>query len=350
VVPEKARRKASDLAGTENDKIYSRGPIELSKAETQESTVESADDHLEKKISSILTTIPAKIHLSSEVEIESPPNGGSSPPKSYATVSPGVRPLRATSASPSFTLAPAYAKNPRPRAKGGNPDIKLYHLHRSSGEAPIKLFVRLVGENGERVMVRVGGGWADLGEYLKEYATHHGRRSASDGRIEIQDIPKLNSKSSIASLRAQAAGRSTPTGRPDSAMSRPGSSLAFARTRTSEGSPVENRTPTTPKFVSARRQELTPPSGSSSVSSIRSSSRLSWTGTEEEPALGLAGPKSKKVDISPEKQAWVEGMLGQVRKASAQKKEEADFGSLGKIGATKRIFRRGSKGSAGDLI
>ncbi|KAI9778363.1 MAG: hypothetical protein M1839_008151 [Geoglossum umbratile] len=348
VMPESTRQKTSDPTGPENEKIYGRGPVELTKA--LESAAESTDDHLEKKISSILTTIPARIRLSSEVEIEPSPSGGQNPPKSYATVSPGVRPLRATSASPSFTLAPAYAKNPRPRAKGGNPDIKLYHLHRSSGEAPIKLFVRLVGENGERVMVRVGGGWADLGEYLKEYATHHGRRSASDGRIEIQDIPKLNSKSSIASLRAQATGRSTPTGRPDSAMSRPGSSLAFARSRAPEGSPIESRTPTTPQFASARRQELTPPSGSSSVSSMRSSSRLSWTGTEEEPALGLAGPKSKKVDISPDKQAWVEGMLGQVRKASAQKREEADFGSLGKIGTTKRVFRRGSKGSAGDLI
>ena len=350
LLPGKARQKTDDPTGAENEKIYNRGLAELPKATTLGGTVEGADDHLEQKISSILATVPARIRLSSEVEIESSPNGRSSPPKSYATVSPGVRPLRATSASPSFTLAPAYAKNPRPRAKGSNPDIKLYHLHRSSGEAPIKLFVRLVGENGERVMVRVGGGWADLGEYLKEYATHHGRRSASDGRIEIQDIPKLNSKSSIASLRAQATGRSTPTGRPDSAMSRPGSSLAFARTRASEGSPIETRTPTTPQFASARRQELTPPSGSSSVSSMRSSSRLSWTGAEEEPALGLAGPKSKKVDISPDKQAWVEGMLGQVRKASAQKREEVDFGSLGKIGTTKRVFRRGSKGSAGDLV
>src|SRR5204863_3483799 len=134
--------------------------------------------------------------------------------------SPRVRPLRATSASPSFTLAPAYAKNPRPRAKGGNPDIKLYHLHRSSGEAPIKLFVRLVGENGERVMVRVGGGWADLGEYLKEYATHHGRRPVTESKVEIQDIaPKLSSISSGSASYAN--GRSTPVSRPGSSLERP---------------------------------------------------------------------------------------------------------------------------------
>ncbi|KAH0534020.1 hypothetical protein FGG08_007374 [Glutinoglossum americanum] len=356
VVPGRPQQKGTDTGGAGSENTYSRGPIELSKAIVLESPVENADDHLEQKINSILTTIPARIRLSSELEAEPSPNGRSSPPKSYATVSPGVRPLRATSASPSFTLAPAYAKNPRPRAKGSNPDIKLYHLHRSSGEAPIKLFVRLVGENGERVMVRVGGGWADLGEYLKEYATHHGRRSTSDGRIEIQDVPKLNSKGSVASLKAQATGRSTPTSRPPSSLDR-STSLPFARsTRNPPPStpPTTTHTPTTPTpqsqtqfptIVSRRAQELTPPSNGSSVSSsARSSSRLSWTEEEPAPALGLAGPKSRKVDMAPDRQAWVEGVLGQVRKASAQKREENDFGSLGRIGGTKRVFRRGSKG------
>ena len=34
-------------------------------------------------------------------------------------------------------------------------------------------------------MVRVGGGWADLGEYLRQYAEHHGRRTISEGKFEI---------------------------------------------------------------------------------------------------------------------------------------------------------------------
>ena len=49
----------------------------------------------------------------------------------------------------------------------------LYHLHRTDGKAPTKLYIRLVGKNGERAMVRVGGGWEDLAEYLKRYVAHH---------------------------------------------------------------------------------------------------------------------------------------------------------------------------------
>lgn len=35
--------------------------------------------------------------------------------------------------------------------------------------------------------------------------------------------------------------------------------------------------------------------------------------------MGLAGPNAKTKEIAPEQQAWVDGMLGQVRKVSAQK-------------------------------
>ena len=33
-----------------------------------------------------------------------------------------------------------------------------------------------LGKNGERAMVRVGGGWEDLGEYLKMYVAYHGSK------------------------------------------------------------------------------------------------------------------------------------------------------------------------------
>lgn len=95
-----------------------------------------------------------------------------------------------------------------------NRDIKVYHLSRANGEAPIKLFIRCVGEHGERVMVRVGGGWADLGEYLKEYAIHHGRRSNHGGesRLEVRDaIPRSASSMSVMRPRS---GSSLSTHRP----------------------------------------------------------------------------------------------------------------------------------------
>lgn len=87
---------------------------------------------------------------------------------------------------------------------------------------------------------------------------------------------------------------------------------------------------------------------------------MSWT--EEDVPLGLAGPKSKKVEMSPKKQAWVEGMLSQARQASASaekkrpasaekkrdvlavgstEKKKGDRGELaeiGKVGSTRRVF------------
>jgi hypothetical protein len=110
-------------------------------------------------------------------------------------------------------------------------------------------------------------------------------------------------------------------------------------------------TPVTPPNFSGRQNERTPPSGRSSISSGTASRRSSWRVpdsadalaevTHSTPPLGLAGPKSKNHEISPEKQTWVDGMLAQVRKASEQKREEReDFGNLGRTGnkGVKRVF------------
>jgi hypothetical protein len=253
----------------------------------------------------------------------------------------------------------------------GNPEIKLYHLSRSTGEAPIKLFVRLVGEHGERVMVRVGGGWADLGEYLKEYASHHGRRTAADNdRIEIQDLPPrvVSSSSTISSSATiRGNGRDSPNPGPHNVLERsteqPGSSLKVRKTRKSVGEAESRandvRSPSTPLPNANRLSYETPPSvaGSEASStstgpSFRSSSRLSWT--DEDTSLGLAGPKSKKVAISEKDQEWVESMKEKVRQASAEKERrnkekeimkesqrKTSFGEMDRIGGTKRLFRKG---------
>jgi hypothetical protein len=305
-------------------------------------------DQFQQQISEILDSIPARIRLTSEPDSDR--RSDILQPKKRPSLGTGFRPM-SRSSTPSFTLAPAYAKNPRPRAQTGHPEIKLYHLSRGTGEAPIKLFVRLVGENGERVMVRVGGGWADLGEYLKEYASHHGRKSDKAGKVEIQDLPSrvisVGSTHSVSNLR-NSNGRSSPVSRPTSSLERPLSSLAVRKTRKSVGEDVlrrEQRSPSTPQPYTTRstppvpRPSETPPSATS-----RPVSRLSWS--EEESPLGLAGPTSKKVDISAENAAWVESMKEKVRLASAEKKEKTtavatDFGQLGKVGGTKRLFKRG---------
>lgn len=332
--------------------------VEVSPMPALPSPSKHSDDQLQQQISEILESIPARIRLASESDTTG--TSGIRQIKRRISLNPFSRPSsRATSRAPtpSFTLAPAQPKNPRPRAQNSNPEIKLYHLSRSTGEAPIKLFVRLVGENGERVMVRVGGGWADLGEYLKEYASHHGRRSDQAGKVEIQDLPprivSTGSTSSMFTLRngngktsEKSSPVSQPGSRPGSAFGRPLSSLAIRKTRKSVGEEArENsyRSPSTPlphalrNSLSLARQSETPPSAST-----RSVSSMSWR--EEESSLGLAGPKSRKSGISAENAAWVESMKEKVRIASAEKekkvKEKAGFGELGQVGATKRLFKK----------
>jgi hypothetical protein len=220
-------------------------------------------------------------------------------------------------------------------------------------------------------MVRVGGGWADLGEYLKEYASHHGRRTAADNdRVEIQDLPPrvVSSSSTISSSATiRGNGRDSPVPRPHSVLERPverpGSSLKIRKTRKSVGE-TESRandvlSPSTPLPSANRLSYETPPSvagseasSTSTAPSFRSSSRLSWT--DEDSSLGLAGPKSKKVAISEKDQEWVESMKEKVRQASAEKERrnkeresmkesqrKASFGEMDRIGGTKRLFRKG---------
>jgi hypothetical protein len=349
----------------------------------------TTDDQLQAQISTLLESIPARIRLTSEPDTDSNPlspfsssqNDTLRPKKTRRSLTPSIRSSSSMSMrapTPSFTLAPAYGKSaPRPRHQNGNPEIKLYHLSRSTGEAPIKLFVRLVGENGERVMVRVGGGWADLGEYLREYASHHGRRVVSgktnDDKVEIQDLPSRRdvSNSSVASSNATVHGndgRSSPIPpRPNSVLERerPMSSLFIRKTRKSVGEQSESSTsvlnlsqsPSTP--ASPPRSTITNSNSNSrnydTPPGQRSVSRLSWT--EEESVLGLAGPKSKPKLISERDQEWVESMKEKVRLASVEKEKiqqkreggkdgkmdgRKSFGELEKVGGTKRLFKKSS--------
>lgn len=323
----------------------------------------NTDAQLQQQISEILESVPAKIRLSSGL-----PTVNLNPPdfkmplvrrvskpelhRSYSSMS--TRSTGSRAGTPSFTLAPAYGRQVRQRPKPGNPEIKLYHLSRSNGEAPIKLFIRCVGEGGERVMVRVGGGWADLGEYLKEYASHHGRRSAGgEGRVEVKDIPRNAAASAAAIVRPG----STPPSRPASAQDTHSSMgpLKVRKTRrhTGIGSTTTTEEAKTPLSTTSKPDSNTTPSSGASTRS-RSSSRLSWG--EEDSSLGMAGPRAKQIEMSEENKAWVESVKEKVRRASGERKISAGssaispdmssllmdgkFGEIGKVGATKRLFRR----------
>ncbi|ESZ90917.1 hypothetical protein SBOR_8689 [Sclerotinia borealis F-4128] len=337
--------------------------------------IRNSDDQMQQQIINLLQSIPAHIRLRSEPE-EKSNSQGIRPRKARRSVTPSMPSVRSQSSigslrapTPSFTLAPAYAKSgtPRHRPQNGSPEIKVYHLSRSSGEKPIKLFVRLVGERGERVMVRVGGGWADLGEYLKEYASHHGRRAPVDtDKVEVQDLPpripsggstiRENGRTTPGPGRTTPGpGRTTPGPRsasamgvrPSTAVDRPKSSLGIRKTRKSTFSSSDEvpPLPTTPFAEVQREHEMnnTPPSAAS-----RCSSRLEWN--EEDTSLGLAGPRGKQKELDQIDLEWVEGMKEKVMLASAEKEKEKrkgghrqSLGELDKAGATKRMFRKTSR-------
>lgn len=319
----------------------------------------SGDIQLRQQISQIIENIPAKIKLTSET-----PNVNLNPPDlqlpkmrkkpsidRFRRSGSALSTVSSRSGTPAFTLSPA--KNGRlSRAQRGQQEIKVYHLSRSTGEAPIKLFIRCVGENGERVMVRVGGGWADLSEYLKEYASHHKRRSAAaDGpKVEIRDVPR------VASGRGTAIGSSPPS-RPGSALDSPLTPLNVRKPRRSSGA-VGNEVPRLlPRTPAAGADDSLGaiPQSEDSIRS-RSSSRLSWV-EEDSSFLGLSGPNGKRVEMSDENKAWVESVKEKVRLASGERRvppvpaagstqqddvngSKGRFGELGKVGGTKRLFRK----------
>lgn len=334
--------------------------VEVSASTASISPQKTSDLQLQEQISEILGSIPARIILESRLGDSLSSKVSTIHAKKRVTSSSRAS-SRASTPTPSFTLAPAHSKNSRPRPQKGNPEIKVYHLSRNTGEAPIKLFVRSVGENGDRVMVRVGGGWADLGAYLKEYALHHGRRPDKDESVEIQGAPSPSNSTGTASthsgLRSGAVsrnGRSSPISRPESSLDRPMSSFADRKTRKSTGDMMGSRSPSNPLppgsvgFLRSTPSRMsmhetsTPNSTQSYVSS-----QFSWTTDhgDRDTELGLAGPRGRDTAMSPESMAWVESMKEKVRVASAEKekeREKKDFGGLGKVGTTKRLFKKTS--------
>jgi hypothetical protein len=82
------------------------------------------------------------------------------------------------------------------------------------------------------------------------------------------------------------------------------------------------------------------------------SNSYSWK-DDDSSFLGLAGPTSKKVEMSEENKAWVASVKEKVRLASGERRipsSSSQFGELGKVGGTKRVFlksedRRDSKGA-----
>lgn len=307
-------------------------------------SVVSVDDQLHMQISEVLKSLPNKFRLSSrskavnlnppDLQLPSRPKPKTSDP--FRRSESAMSTMSSRSGTPAFLLAPA--KSSRPRSRNSQ-EARTYLLSRSPNEQPMRLLIRCVGENGERVMVRVGGGWADLAEYLKEYAIHHGRRSKGEGKVEVTDLPVVS------------AGRagSSPPSRPVSAMDSPMTPLAVRKTRRSLGEEGLSKTlPITPMSLRPHHSD-TPPSDGSNESRLSATRHHSWI-EDDNSVLGLSGPKPKSVAIlSEESRAWVEHVKSKVRTASGESrlantveslKSEGKLGEMDKVGATKRLFRK----------
>ncbi|KAJ5663294.1 hypothetical protein N7507_004025 [Penicillium longicatenatum] len=297
-------------------------------------------DQLDEKINSILSTLPGRIHL------VDPSNEGDTSSSSssldrkmrerYLSESPHGPTSRSFTPAPSLTLMPAARRRLSHAHKTEDSYVKLYHLHHGGQTAPTKLFVRTVGEDGQRVMVRVGGGWADLGEYLREYVVHHGRRKVSETpRVEVQGLATRSSPgySSPANLLPPTvpsynSGRATPS-RPASVLSaRPPSSLTVRKSRrdSTASEAVAPRSVTTgnlssftsPPSAGAPGRRLSM-SSSYSFGDFHSPAQIHLPSHDNSTPLGLAGPKprSRQISMSPEGEAWVENVLQKTRRSTS---------------------------------
>ncbi|CAG8022786.1 unnamed protein product [Penicillium salamii] len=308
-------------------------------------------DHLDEKISSILNSLPGRIHL-----VDSQHEGDTSSSSSsvdrrvrHRSESPCGPPARSTTPGPSLMLMPAGRRRYSHAYKAEDSCVKLYHLHHGGQSAPTKLFVRTVGEEGQRVMVRVGGGWADLGEYLREYVIHHGRRKVSETpRVEVQGIktrlsPSYSSPGTLltpATSTYLTSGRATPSRPPSSLSARPASSLTVHKKRrgstasdimgtravtTGHINSFTSPPPPVPPLPTSTGRRLSVSSGYSVGDSHSPNAATEVRSTP----LGLAGPRprARYESMSPEGEAWVENVLNKTRRSSSHHPPNFTLGS-----------------------
>ncbi|EMC95388.1 hypothetical protein BAUCODRAFT_540307 [Baudoinia panamericana UAMH 10762] len=313
------------------------------------------NDTFDRHVSEVLERLPSNAITFTSKPGSKTSTPRTSEPRSYS----GPRPLVSKRASSvqALTLAPAEA-SPK---KAAADEVKLYHLTQAGREEPIKLFVRLVGE-GERVMVRVGGGWADLADYLRQYAEHHGSRTVSGGGIELMTADGTTTRkvsNSTPATTAESKARSPVTPVAAWAKSMVGSGetewlndpqprFTMGDSESDTTSPVtaDNAQWHSSPVNSIAGQRSTPKSPSDSRPSTagnaaaRPGSRQGWAES------GLAGPASgKKTELPEQKARWVEGMLEKAKRASAEKGKEdktKHLGDIGRAGSTRRVFFRHS--------
>ncbi|KAK5945008.1 hypothetical protein PMZ80_002211 [Knufia obscura] len=288
------------------------------------------EETFDDKLKSILASIPTKIRLAEGSESSSSDVGSQ-------TSSRASSPVRA------LKLSPVRDKSGRNgQASSG---IRVYHLRggKSRDAPPLKLYVRAVGENGERVMVRVGGGWADLGEYLREYSLHHGGRGLHERKLEVAGYPgshkSKNSNGSIGPAMMPSDKKRTVADQGfDFGLDERPTSPEKVELERNPWRPPPMPIGTHPDVALARSTTPTQQNkvrGSTPTPQPRPSSRISvsanttptitttTTSTNNYTPLGGAGPvpqnrraTSQIFQRTPSSEAWVEGMMNQARSVS----------------------------------
>lgn len=240
-------------SASKDEPISLTTPVKMSKHKKSLSNTEQLDRH----VSRVLSSLPNRIRftpLESENPMTPEPIKGLHNSSNIGSLR--NRPTimskfarRPSGSSPGLTLSPAKVDEKARKSKASaDPEVKLYHLSQEGERQPIKLYVRLVGE-GERVMVRVGGGWADLGEYLRQYAEHHGHRTVSDGRVEVSSVEKAKPGYGTSGSAA----KRTPISRPGSVLDQRPTSRISNRRRSSLAAVQQpfNTRPESPAMVFA---------------------------------------------------------------------------------------------------
>nr|POE46909.1 hypothetical protein CFP56_00241 [Quercus suber] len=322
------------------------------------------EDSFDRHVSEVLNKLPGTIKFRPRPGAETPLSRMAEQRNLAGRPVPRYGPPHLRSNSIGMTIAPAGTS---PKKSSNVADaVKLYHLRAEGREEPIKLFVRLVGED-ERCMVRVGGGWQDLAEYLRQYAEHHGSRTVSGSGLEVfsADPNSQRRVSGPPGSRAQtpipyAVAGSRPGSKEgpspgvldtlsrseypeeddDNFTSNPESPLTFSAYHQGTPTSTVGNQRSTPRTVpSATKRDSRP----STADAPRPSSRTSF-----HDGSAHASPASIKrgADLAEQKAKWLEGMLEKAR-ASAEKSKEDRFVEISRIGATRRVIFR-SPSAQGD--
>lgn len=324
-----------------------------------------SEDTFDRHVSEVIQRLPsAAIKFKARPGAETPVAFRTSEPRTYTSVRPKNGRVLSRTNPGGLTLAPA---EPSPKKSTTDSEVKLYHLTQAGRDEPIKLFVRLVGD-GERVMVRVGGGWADLADYLRQYAEHHGSRTVSGSSLEVHTAEsagpssrRVSGSSAIFEAKAgrMSAGtvasqivprpmsRAATPGADEDWLSQPQPKFTMGDDTDEESSPVlvRSHSPTSVNGTSRSTPRSTTSASrpSTADSTKRPVSRQGWNESGSLAGLGSAGKRS---DMTEQKAKWVEDMIEKA-KASAEKSRDEKgkyFGELGKVGGTRRVVFRANTG------